>query len=140
MVGVYGLLRQADGSIYPSGKASSRQGAAEIAAKLDLIRQTEKHGLTVSPREVITGRTDARVIHTPQPAGAHFKEYAIQWLEGCRVRGLKEAPVARMARLWRFISFRCFGHLHLSQIDRKAVKAFVHMKLHDPLGKPQGPR
>ena len=42
----------------PQGKRAAEKVAFEIATKLDLIKQTEKHGLTASPREVILGRAD----------------------------------------------------------------------------------
>ena len=115
------------------GKRVADKMAAEIAIKLELYKQTEKHGLTVSPREVIFGKPDSRSIPAVPCAGPLFKDYATQWLEGCRVRGLKGSTRRAYATIMAVHLIPAFGDLHLSQIDRKAVKAFVQRKLQEPI-------
>ena len=115
------------------GKRAADRMAAEIATKLELIKQTEKHGLTASAREVITGKMDSRPSQSTHLEEPLFEDYATQWLEVCRVRGLKGSTRRAYSTIMEVHLVPAFGHLYLSQIDRKAVKAFVYQKLQEPI-------
>jgi len=134
----------------PQGKRAAEKVASEIAAKLDLIKQTERHGLTVSPREVITGRKDLSPVKTaPAVIGPLFSDYAAQWLDACEARGLKASTYRSYKTILSVHLLPAFGPLHLSEIDRRAVKLFVQTKLTEELAvgrkeaqnkKPRAPR
>ena len=113
----------------PQGKRAAEKVAFEIATKLDLIKQTEKHGLTASPREVILGRDRGFSLSMPKPIGPLFGDYASQWLEACEARGLKASTLRSYRTIVEVHLRPSFGALHLSQIDRRTVKEFVHTKL-----------
>ena len=118
----------------PQGKRVAEKVASQIAAKLDLIKQTERHGLTVSPREVITGRKDLSPVKaTPAVIGPLFSEYAAQWLNACEARGLKASTYRSYKTILNNHLLPAFGPLHLSEVDRRAVKLFVQTKLSEEL-------
>ncbi|MBC7837831.1 MAG: hypothetical protein H7Y39_04220 [Nitrospiraceae bacterium] len=60
--------------------------------------------------------------------GSFFAPYAESWLDGCEARGLKHTTHRAYKVILETHLKPAFGNKHLSEIDRKAVRAFAMKK------------
>ena len=133
MVGLHEFPRQADGALRgtrQAGRGSSRSRDRRQARPHQADRKTWPHRVRPGSDHRQGGQPVRSIIPMCRPA---VYDYASQWLEGCRVRGLKGSTRRAYTTIMAVHLVPAFGHLHLSQIDRKAVKAFVHQKLQEPI-------
>jgi integrase len=112
----------------PQGKRAAEQVAKRIAEKMALIDANQRNGVVFSLREMVLGQPDPPAPVVPPPTGPVFGPYAEAWLEGCDARGLKHTTHRAYKVILETHLKPVFGEKHLSEIDRKAVRAFAMMK------------
>ena len=107
----------------PQGKRAAEEVARRIAEKLSLIETNCHHGIKFSFRELVLGQPDAP--EASIDTGPLFGPYAESWVEGCDARGLKHTTHRAYKMILETHLKPAFGHKHLIEIDRKAVRAFA---------------
>ena len=112
----------------PQGKRAAEDIAKRISEKLNLIESNRDHGVSFSFRELVLGQPDPPAPPASIVTGPLFAPYAENWLDGCEARGLKHTTHRAYKVILDTHLKPAFGTKHLSEIDRKAVRAFAMKK------------
>jgi integrase len=111
----------------PQGKRAAEDVAKRISEKLSLIQTNRENGVSFSFRELVLGQPDPPASTASIVTGPLFGPYAESWLDGCEARGLKHTTHRAYKVILETLK-PAFGKMHLSEIDRKAVREFAQAK------------